>query len=167
MTTHALTHHLRILIPLAVTAALVAPSGCKREQATTATSTTAAPTVSMRIGNETFTLEIADSEAEQKRGLMYRRSMPQDYGMIFVFPDEEPRGFYMKNTYIPLDILYVNAAGRVVSIRQMQPEDESSVQSGAPAKYAIELNQGAAARAGVSVGDVLEIPPAAREPAKP
>ena len=119
----------------------------------------------MRIGRETFTLEVADEERERQRGLMYRQSMPQDRGMLFVFASEGPLGFWMKDTYIPLDILYVNAGGRVVSIRQMHPQDVRSVPSGGPAKYAIEVNQGAAARAGVNVGDVLEIPPGAREPA--
>ena len=154
-------HHFYQTLLLAV---LAIQGGCERDKVPAAP---ANGPVAMRIGRETFTLEVADDEAETQRGLMYRQSMPQDAGMIFVFPREEQRGFWMKNTYIPLDILYVNAAGRVVSIRQMQPEDKTPVPSGAPAKYAIELNQGAAARTGVQVGNVLEIPPAARDPAKP
>lgn len=116
------------------------------------------PTISMKIGGETFTLEIAANEDTRQTGLMNRKSMPDDHGMIFVFPDEQIMGFWMKNTYIPLDILYVNADKQVVSIHRMQPLDLNRVISAAPAKFAIELNAGAAARAGVRVGDRLDIP---------
>jgi uncharacterized membrane protein (UPF0127 family) len=113
----------------------------------------------MVIGRETFNLEIADSMEEHRRGLMYRESMPQDRGMIFVFDTEEDRSFWMENTLIPLDILYVDAAGRIVSIKAMAPRDRTPVPSEGPARYAIELNQGAAARAAVNPGDVLALPP--------
>ena len=122
------------------------------------------PTTAMQIGNERFTLEIAATEDTRQIGLMNRHSMPADHGMIFVFPREDFLGFWMKSTYIPLDIIYLNEGGRVVSVRPMKPLDLTSVPSGMPAKYAIELNQGAATRAGVKVGDRLTIPPEAREP---
>jgi len=118
----------------------------------------------MRLGKETFTLEIADTPKKQQLGLMHRKSMPQDRGMIFVFEDERERSFWMKNTLIPLDIVYADAAGKVVSIKQMKPLDETGISSDGPAKYAVELNQGAARRAGVATGDVLVIPEEAREP---
>ena len=120
-------------------------------------------TVPMQIGRETFHLEIADSDAEQKRGLMFRESMPADHGMIFVNEDEAERSFWMEATLIPLDILYLDASGRVISIKPMKPRDRSSVPSDGPAMYAIELNRGAAARAGVAVGDHLTIPDNLRE----
>ena len=116
------------------------------------------PTTTMRLGSEQFTLEVADEDKEREVGLMNRRSMPADHGMIFVFPQESRLSFYMKNTLIPLDILYLDADGDVVDIRQMQPLDLSSVPSRAPAKYAIELNLGTAARLGLKPGDHLEIP---------
>lgn len=127
-----------------------------------ASSTTVLPTVPMKIGSETFTLEIANDAAEREKGLMRRDRMPSDHGMIFVFAEEERLGFYMKNTRIPLDIIYVNAAGVVVSIKQMRPYDVTTVYSDAPAKWAIELNQGRAAAVGVKVGDQLTIPEPAR-----
>ena len=117
------------------------------------------PTTRMQLGNKTFTLEIADTRATQEYGLMHRDSMPADHGMIFVFPDEIERRFWMKNTRIPLDIIYVNAAGKVVSIKQMKPYDQTSVPSDAPAQYAIELNKDAASAAGVTQGMTLQIPP--------
>jgi uncharacterized membrane protein (UPF0127 family) len=112
----------------------------------------------MSIGRETFTLEVADDASEQEWGLMARESMPANHGMIFVFEEESPRAFWMKDTLIPLDIVYVAGSGRVVSVKQMQPRDETPVRSDGAVMYAIELNQGAGARAGVKAGDVLTIP---------
>ena len=144
-----------------VTAALFAPA-CERDRSRPATDAADAGTVRMQIGNQSFTLEVAATPKAQQLGLMHRQSMPADWGMIFVFPEERQLGFWMKNTLIPLDIIYLDRDSKVVSIRQMKPLDETSVPSGAPAMYAIELNEGAAAKAGVKVGDVLEVPPGAR-----
>jgi uncharacterized membrane protein (UPF0127 family) len=116
-------------------------------------------TVKMDIGQKTFTLEVADTEATRSYGLMRRDSMPADHGMIFVFNREAPLGFWMKNTRIPLDILYVDATGKVVSVKQMKPHDTNTTPSDGPAQYAIELNEGAADKAGVKAGMTLKIPP--------
>ena len=128
-------------------------AGCSPQSAT-------APlrTVSMKIGPETFILEVADTPKLRQTGLMRRKSMPPDHGMLFVFEHRQFLGFWMRNTLIPLDILYVDADGRVATIRQMKPLDETSIPSTDPVLYAIELNQGAAARAGVKEGDRLQLP---------
>ena len=120
--------------------------------------------VRMQIGGRPFTLELAATDKTRQHGFMHRESLPPDRGMLFVFADEEYLRFWMKNTRIPLDILYLDRDGRVVTIKQMKPLDETGVTSDVPAKYAIELNEGTAAKVGVKVGDVLTIPPAAREP---
>lgn len=120
------------------------------------------PLVKMQIGNQTYELEVATTSGTRERGLMHRDSMPSDHGMIFVFPEEQQLRFWMKHTRIGLDIVYVNAEGKVVSVAQMQPFDEKGVPSDGPAKYAIELNQGQAAKCGVKTGDKLAIPDAAR-----
>jgi hypothetical protein len=143
-------------------ALLTAAGGCRNGAANTAAAQL--PTVPMRIGSKTFTLEVANDAAEREKGLMRRDSMPADHGMIFVFAGDQRLGFFMKNTRIPLDIIFVNAAGVVVSIKQMRPYDVSTTYADAPAKWAIELNQGQAAAAGVKVGDQLAIPQPAREP---
>lgn len=122
-------------------------------------------TVDMRIGSQTYTLEVANTDAARQKGLMERDSMPADHGMIFVFEDTRELSFWMKNTRIPLEILYLDDGGRVVSIREMKPYDRSSVPSDGPAKYAIELNVGQVKESGVKPGDVLEIPASAREAA--
>lgn len=116
------------------------------------------PTTTMTLGNKPFTLEIAADEHERQIGLMYRQDMPADHGMIFVFPDEDERGFWMSNTYLPLDIIYADHAGKIVSIKRMQPLDLSSVPSNGKAQYAIELNQGTTDRIGLRAGQVLHIP---------
>jgi uncharacterized protein len=122
------------------------------------------PTVDMRIGSRQYTLEVANTPASREKGLMQRDSMPADHGMIFVFDRERPLSFWMKNTRFPLDILYLDATGQVVSIHQMKPYDtRTQTASARPAKYAIELNVGEAAKAGVVAGDVLEIPASARQ----
>jgi uncharacterized membrane protein (UPF0127 family) len=115
-------------------------------------------TVPMEIGNKTFTLEVADRTDSRTYGLMRRDSMPADHGMIFVFDKEEQRGFWMKNCRIPLDIIFLDAGGKVVSVKQMKPYDLSSTPSDGPAQYAIELNKGAAEGAGVKAGMTLKIP---------
>ncbi|MDB5290238.1 MAG: exported protein [Phycisphaerales bacterium] len=116
------------------------------------------PVAKMQIGKQTFHLEVAATDSSQTTGLMKRDSMPDNHGMIFVFNDEQVREFWMKNTRIPLDIVFLNAAGRVVSIRQMEPYDLNRTSSLHPAMYAIELNKGAAAGSGIKVGDRLTLP---------
>jgi uncharacterized membrane protein (UPF0127 family) len=121
------------------------------------------PTVQMQIGTKNFTLEVADTEQAQQTGLMFRDSMPADHGMIFMFDRAEVQGFWMKNTRIPLDIIYVGSDGVVVAVKSMQPFDLRSTSSDKPAQYAIELNQGAAAACGVKKGDKLVIPAAPKK----
>ncbi len=124
------------------------------------------PTVRMNLGSRSFTLEVANTFESRRRGLMKRDSLPENHGMIFVFAEPQILGFWMKNTRIPLDIVYLDAEGKVVSVHSMQPYDLRSTDSNGLAKYAIELNEGAAAEAGIHPGDRVAIPPAAREPAQ-
>ena len=88
---------------------------------------------------------------------MNRDTMPQERGMIFIFPDEQPRAFWMKNTLIPLDILFLDSDGRVVSIGYMEPHT-GRAQSDHPARYAIELNAGQAEAAQIQPGDTIPLP---------
>jgi len=123
-------------------------------------------TTKMSIGRETFTLEIANTSATREHGLMERDSMPADHGMIFVFKKPDELSFWMKNTRIPLDILYLDEHGKVVSIHQMKPYDRTGIPSDGLSKYAIELNVGRASQVGAKAGDVLEIPLNARDAAE-
>ncbi|WP_109299893.1 DUF192 domain-containing protein [Aquimarina sp. AU474] len=86
-------------------------------------------------------IEIADDDYQIQTGLMYRKSMQSDRGMLFIFPNESPHSFYMKNTEFPLDIIFINEKYKVVSIQKnAQPLDESSLPSEGPAKYVLEVN---------------------------
>lgn len=92
---------------------------------------------------KTIDIEIADNEYETQTGLMYRSSMKDLQGMLFIFPDERPRSFYMKNTRIPLDIIYINADSTIISIQKnAKPYDESSLPSDGAAQYVLEINGG-------------------------
>lgn len=136
-------------------------SGCNGNQSANAQSDARAqslPTVTMEIGNKKFVIELALHDDQHAIGLMYRDSMPADHGMIFVFPDEQQRSFWMKNTRIPLDIAYLDKTGKVVSIKQMKPFDLTGVDSEKPAKYAIEFNVNVASQAGLKVGDMVKLP---------
>lgn len=86
-------------------------------------------------------IEIADDDYQIQTGLMYRTSMQNDQGMLFIFPEEAPHSFYMKNTKFPLDIIFIDAQYRVVSIQKnARPLDESSLPSEGPAQYVLEVN---------------------------
>lgn len=90
-------------------------------------------------------IEIADDEYQTQTGLMYRHSMAKNQAMLFVFNDLQRRSFYMKNTEIPLDIIYFNAAQEIVSIQKnAKPFDETSLPSEAPSQYVLEINAGLA-----------------------
>lgn len=106
---------------------------------------------------KTLDIEIADDEYKTQTGLMYREKMGELQGMLFVFPDEELRSFYMKNTYIPLDIIYIDANKKIVSFQKnAQPNNESSLPSNVPAKYVLEINAGLADQWQLAVGDKIE-----------
>jgi uncharacterized membrane protein (UPF0127 family) len=148
----------------------LAGCGCKRDPAVlppaaaATTGATGKPLAVVKLGNQPFNLEVAASDADRRLGLMYRKSMPADAGMVFVFAREEPLQFWMRNTQIPLDIVYLDAGGKVVSVKPLAPYDESGVPSDGPSKYAIELNQGTAARVGIKAGDVIALPPSVQNP---
>lgn len=116
------------------------------------------PTTQLTINGNVFTLEIADDDKEREIGLMKRDSMAQDHGMIFIFPDESPRAFWMKNTRIDLDIFYVRADGSLDSAATMRAYDVTGCPSKGPAKYAIELNAGWIDKLKLKAGDKLELP---------
>jgi uncharacterized protein len=120
-------------------------------------------TTRIEIATKTYEVEIANTEAARRKGLMQRDSMPQDHGMIFVFAEEQDLQFWMKNTRFPLDIIFLDAGGKVISIKSMKPYDLNTTDSDGPAKYAIELNKGQAAACKIEVGAKVHIPPEAAD----
>ncbi len=104
----------------------------------------------------TIDIEIANTEFETQTGLMYRDVMAKNQGMLFIFDDETERFFYMKNTKIPLDIIYINANKTIVSFQKnAKPMDETSLPSNLPAKYVLEVNAGLVDTWGISVGNTI------------
>lgn len=102
-------------------------------------------------------IEIADDDYETATGLMYRKKMREDRGMLFPFPDEDYRSFWMKNTHISLDIIFVNAGKHIVSIsKNTTPFSETSIPSKQPAKYVIEVVAGFTNKYNVEDGDRIE-----------
>jgi len=86
-------------------------------------------------------IEFAENEYQIQTGLMYRKSMEDHQGMLFIFPEEAPRSFYMKNTKFSLDIIFIDSKNKVVSIQKnAQPLNESSLPSEGPAQYVLEVN---------------------------
>jgi hypothetical protein len=122
----------------------------------------ALPTVVLTLAGVDVVAEVADDVMERASGLMFRDGLEPDSGMVFVYPNSRPRSFWMRNTCLPLSIAYLDAAGIIVSIGDMDPLVETGVPSDAPAQYALEMSRGWFVRKGVSVGErVVGLPPAA------
>lgn len=104
-------------------------------------------------------VEVARTSKDRERGLMFRTSLPEDAGMLFDFHGEQTILMWMKNTPLPLDMIFVSRAGRVVSVTQgAEPFSEKVISSGAAASAVIEVNAGTARRLSVAVGDVVRHP---------
>jgi len=102
-------------------------------------------------------IEIAENQYEHETGLMYRQSMQETQGMLFIYPEEALRSFYMKNTYIPLDIIFYSKDSSVVSFQEnARALDETSLPSNKPAKFILELNAGKVKEWNIEVGDKID-----------
>ncbi|MEX0343695.1 MAG: DUF192 domain-containing protein [Rhizobiaceae bacterium] len=109
-------------------------------------------------GTAEFTIEVADDEIERARGLMFRRDFPADRGMLFVFDNTAQRGFWMRNTPLPLDLLFISESGRVVAIRRGVPFSDSTISPIYPVRFVLELNEGTAAAKGIKIGARIRHP---------
>lgn len=108
-----------------------------------------------------FHVDLANTPARQAHGLMHRDYMAMNAGMYFLFPKERIRHFWMKNTLIPLDILFIDRQGQIVSIAaNTVPESETVIPSAKPAKYVLEINGGLAQVLGIRPGDTVTLIPA-------
>jgi uncharacterized membrane protein (UPF0127 family) len=114
------------------------------------------PANKLQVGEDTYTVEVARSEAERQRGLMHREFLGEYAGMLFVFERDQHLSFWMKNTYIPLSIAYISKSGVIKSIHHMEPESLRPVKSDYAVRFALELPWGAFQRAGVEAGDTIE-----------
>jgi hypothetical protein len=113
--------------------------------------------ISIVFANKSLQVEFADSFEERARGLMYRKSLCEDCGMLFQFDYERIASIWMKNTFVPLDLAYITVDGQIVDIKQLEPHDLTSVQSSKQVMYALEMNQGWFAKNAIKVGDKISI----------
>lgn len=103
-------------------------------------------------------VEIADTHEKRALGLMYRRELPELHGMLFFFPRQEPQSFWMKNTPLPLDIIFIDSSLTIVSIAQnTTPFSEKMIPSGKPAQFVLEVNGGFCQRHGIVAGSRVEL----------
>lgn len=139
---------IRKILPLFLGAAAMILASCEQ-----------APTYTLQISGHVFHVEIANTPAQRQRGLMFRKSMPEDHGMLFIFPTDQLLSFWMKNTYIPLDIAYIAHDGTIEEIHHMTPHSLNPIQSLHYVRYALEVNAGAFEKMGIVVGDKVAFPP--------
>ena len=107
-------------------------------------------------GSHPFSVEVMRTPEQLAQGLMFRRYMPDDRGMLFDFKTEQPVQFWMKNTYLPLDMIFISKTGKIVSIKEnAEPLAEKLIPSGAPVVAVLEVNAGTAARIHAKPGDTV------------
>ncbi|HEX8741470.1 MAG TPA: DUF192 domain-containing protein [Casimicrobiaceae bacterium] len=114
------------------------------------------PTVTLTIRGQPMIAEIAATPMQREIGLMNRFSLQPDHGMLFVFESAQPLEFWMKDTYIPLSVAFVDASGRILNIDTMAPQDLATHRSHGPALYALEVRQGWFLDHGIGPGDIVE-----------
>ncbi len=116
-------------------------------------------TIVTASGPHEFSVEVMRTDAQRERGLMFRRFLPADRGMLFDFKTEQPVMMWMKNTYIPLDMIFIAKSGRVVGIAaDTEPLSEHIIPSGAPVLAVLEVNAGTAAKINLKIGDKVRDP---------
>jgi uncharacterized membrane protein (UPF0127 family) len=114
------------------------------------------PVAQLAIDGNKAEVEVANTEPTRMAGLMFRRDMGKNNGMIFVFSDVKPRAFWMKNTLIPLSIAFADDSGKIENILEMPPQTEQSFMSAGPARYALEMNAGWFSKLNIKPGDSIQ-----------
>lgn len=114
------------------------------------------PEITLALGGHKLTAEVAHTDADRTLGLMHRRMLPENRGMLFVFPQAAPLGFWMMNTHIPLSIAFIDDAGTIINIADMKPLTTDPHNSAKPARYALEMNQGWFRKRGIKPGAKIE-----------
>jgi uncharacterized membrane protein (UPF0127 family) len=147
-------------LPLILLATLVAPAAETRADA----AQPKLPTVLLTIGGKSVNAEVADEDGERERGLMFRKTMGENDGMLFVFDRPTQASFWMRNTTIPLSVAYISISGIILEIHDLNPLDERPVSSAFDTiAYALEMPRGWFEKGGVLSGDsIAGLPPIAR-----
>ena len=110
------------------------------------------PTLVLSAGIHVIQAEVANTDASRAQGLMFRKSLGANHGMLFVFPEAGPQCMWMRNTYVPLSVAFIDEAGVILNIADMKPQTEDSHCAVRPARYALEMSQGWFAAKGIKPG---------------
>lgn len=124
--------------------------------ASAATNPVKLPVRELSLANQTLQVEIAHTPATMSQGLMHRDHLPEDHGMLFLWPRDQVVGMWMKNTRIPLSVAFIDRDYRILNIADMQPHSLRTHPSTGPARYALEVNQGWFARHGIEAGTRID-----------
>lgn len=130
-------------------------SGCSRRGTSSVPDKPGDTRLRLQVGQRQLKAMVAYNNTARQRGLMYRKALEEDEGMLFVFPRKKVQSFWMKNTLIPLSIAYIDDSGKVLQIEEMAPRDETSVRSDSLVRYALEVKRGWYRKAGLREGDSL------------
>lgn len=114
------------------------------------------PLIELKLGKHALTAEVASSDPDRMQGLMHRRMLPENRGMLFVFRDVAYHGMWMMNTYIPLSVAFIDEAGTIINIEDMQPHTRDSHTAKKPVRYALEMNLGWFRKRGIGPGMKIE-----------
>jgi uncharacterized protein len=113
------------------------------------------PVMELTAGFHRIEAEVASTPQTRAQGLMFRREMAQQHGMLFVFTQDAPHCMWMKNTLIPLSVAFLDETGRIINVEEMKPQTEDNHCARQPARYALEMNPGWFAQRGLKRGDQI------------
>lgn len=116
----------------------------------------AMPLMELNIGKHALTAEVAHTDPDRMQGLMHRRMLPENRGMLFVFPNIAHHGMWMMNTYVPLSVAFIDDNGVIINIEDMQPHTRDAHTAKQPVRYALEMNLGWFRKRGIGPGAKLE-----------
>lgn len=114
------------------------------------------PEIVLSVGSHKVTAEVVSSDPQRMQGLMHRRMLPENRGMLFVFPDVAMHGMWMMNTYVPLSVAFLDSNGVIINIEDMEPQTQATHSATRPAKYALEVNRGWFRKRGIKPGEKVE-----------
>ncbi len=149
------------LFSLALSMTLAAPSAANAQQSGQPMLLPVDPVelvADTNAGRQEFSIEVADDNGERSRGLMFRRDLPEQRGMLFVFENTRRVAFWMKNTPLPLDLIFIGEDGTVRAVLPGEPFSEAPIAPAGPVRFVLEVNRGVAGKYGIEPGDRLHHP---------
>jgi uncharacterized membrane protein (UPF0127 family) len=141
----------RVLVTLA--ALLIASTACRKDPVRRVGMP--GDRITLTISGKVLDVEVASDDPSRRLGLMHRKLLPENAGMLFMYPEPERLSFWMKNTHVPLSIAFLDDKGAIVQIKDMAPLDERETHCDTPVRHALEVNQGWFGRNGIKVGDAF------------